>query len=163
MSRTLITGFVFSAVVVFAVLIILGSGMNPSHSNVAQAAELSETSKSPEKYEGELQQLLLERKTLLSHNVESMKIFVDSGRVDISEYHDANIALLRAEMDLCKTKDERLDILEKIIQIHKNYEEQVAKKIAFGQSSKIELNKAKVAILEARIELIKEKLKGQSS
>ena len=165
MSRTLITGLVFGALTIFAVFTISGSSMNPGHSNVAQAAELSKTSIAAEgqkRYESEMQQLLLERRTLLSRNVESMKIFAESGRIDVGEYRDANIALLRAEMDMCKTKDERFDILEKIIQVHKNYEEHVAKLIAIGQSTEIELNKAKVATLEAQIELIREKLKGQS-
>jgi hypothetical protein len=160
MSRTLITGLVFLAVAIFAVLIIPSSGIKSDSFNVIQAAKASETSKSPEQYKSKLQQLLLERKTLLSRNVESMKIFVDSGRMDFGEYRDANIALLRAEMDLSKTKDERLDILEKIIQLHKKYEEHVTKMIAIGQSSEIGLNKAKAATLEARIELLREKLKG---
>jgi hypothetical protein len=39
----------------------------------------------------------------------------------------------------------------------------VAKMIAIGQSTEIELNKAKVAVLDAQIELVREKLKMQSA
>ena len=163
MSRKLIKGLVFLIVTIFAVLILFDSGMNLGRSNVTKAAELSETSKSPEQFKNELRQLLLERKIVLSSIVDSMKIFVDSGRIGLDEYIDANIALLRAEMDLCKTKDERLDILEKIIQFNKKYEEHVAKMIAIGQSTEIGLNKAKVAVLDAQIELVREKLKLQST
>jgi len=165
MSRTLITRLVFFAVAILTVLIITCSGVKSDSYNLAQTAKASETdvaAQARKKYEKELQQMMLERKILLTRNVESMKIFAESGRVDIGEYRDANVALLRAEMDLCKTKDERLDILEKIIQVHKKYKEQVARRIALGQSSEIELNKAKVATLETRIELVREKLKGES-
>ena len=165
MSRKLITGFVVLIVTIFAVLIISGSGVKSDSFNVVQAAKASETdaaAKGREEYEKELQELLTERKTLLSRNVESMKKFVDSGRMDMDEYVNANIALLWAEMDLSKTQNERIEILEKIIQFRKKYEEHVAKMIAIGQSSEIGLNKAKAATLEARIELIRERLKDQS-
>jgi outer membrane protein TolC len=166
MSRKLITGLVFLAVTIFVVLIISGSVVKSDSFNVAQAAKASGTdaaAEGREKYEKELQELLTERKRLLSDVVDSMKIFLDSGRMDMDEYVNANIALLRAEMDLSKTQNERLEILEKIIQFHKKYEEHVAKMIANGKSSEIGLNKAKAATLEARIELVREKLKGQSS
>lgn len=165
MSRTLITGLVFFAVTIVAVFMISGAGMNPDVFNVAQAAEASEMSaatETREKYESELLQLLLERKTLLSRNVESMKIFLESGRIGIDEYQDANIALLRAEMDLCKTRNDRLKILEKIIQFHRTCEAWVARRAAEGRATQMDVNVAKVARLEAQIELIRENLKGQS-
>ena len=166
MTRLIKTGLIFPVMILFAVVLILPTNMDFDHFNLAKAAEGSETNtvagvqESPER---ELRQLLLERKMVLSSIVDSMKIFVDSGRIGLDEYIDANIALLRAEMDLSKTKDERLNILEKIIQFHKKYEEHVAKMIAVGQSTEIELNKAKVAVLDAQIELVREKLKMQSA
>ena len=165
MSRTLITGFVFLAVTIIAVFTIFGDGMNPGGFNVAQAVKASETgvvAEGPENRESELQQLLLERKSLLSRNVELMKIFLESGRVGIEEYRDANIALLRAEMDLCKIRDDRLKILEKIIQFQTTCEAWVVRRAAEGRATKIDVNKAKVARLEAQIELARENLKGQS-
>lgn len=165
MSRTLITGLVFLSVTIIAVFMISGAGMNPGGFNVAQTAEASETgiaAKRREKYESELQQLLLDRKKLLSRNVESMKIFLEAGRVGIDEYRDANIALLRAEMDLCKTRDERLDILEKIVQFHRTCEGYMARRAADGRATEMDVNMAKVARLEAQIELARENLKGQS-
>lgn len=165
MSRTLITGLVILAITIVAVFMISGAGMNPGGFNVTHAAKASETSvanESREQYESELQQLLTERKTLLSRNVESMKIFFESGRASMDEYRDANIALLRAEMDLCKTRDDRLKILEKIIQFQTTCEARVARRAAEGRATQMEVNMAKVARLEAQIELIRENLKGQS-
>ncbi len=165
MSRTLITGFVFLAVTIFAVLIIPGSGMNPDSFNVVQTAKASETDvavEGREKYEKELQQLLLERKRLLSNVVDSMKIFFESGRVGLDEYMHANIALLRAEMDLCQTPNERLEILQKIVQFHRECEAWMARRAADGRATQADVKKVKVATLEAQIELVREKLKEQS-
>jgi len=164
MSRTLITGLVFLVVTIFAVLAISPAGMHPGGFDVAQAAAASEPSDAEgrEKYESELKQLLTERKMILSRNVELMKIFLDSGRVSIDEYRDANIALLRAEMDLCKTRDDRLKILEKIIQFQTTCETWVARRADDGRATTMGVNRAKVATLEAQIELARENLKGQS-
>jgi hypothetical protein len=125
MSRKFITGLVFLIVTIFAVLIISGSGMKSDSFNVTQSAKASETNvaaEGREEYEKELQQLLTERKQLLSNVVDSMKIFLESGRIGLDAYMDANIALLRAEMDLCKTPNERLEILQKIVQFHRECE-----------------------------------------
>jgi hypothetical protein len=163
MSRTL-SGLVFSAVTIFAVFMISGAGMHPGGLNAAQAAGASETgiAERRDSRESELQQLLMERKRVLSRIVESMKIFLESGRAGFDEYRDANIALMRAEMDLCKTRDERLDILEKIVQFNKTCEAQVERRAAEGRAPKFDVDRAKVATLEAQIELAREKLKGQS-
>jgi hypothetical protein len=137
--------------------------MHPGGLNVAQAAGASEpdAAEGRDSLENELQQLLTERKRLLSPIVESMKIFFESGRVGLEEYRDANIALLRAEMDLCKTQDDRLKILEKIIQFQTTCEAWVARRAAEGRATQMDVNKAKVARLEAQIELVRESLKGQ--
>jgi len=165
MSRTLITGLVSSAVTIFAVLAISPAGMHPGGFNAAQAAGASEpgvVAERQENYESELQQLLMERKIALSRIVESMKLFLESGRVGFDEYRDANIALLRAEMDLCKTRNERLKILEKIVQFHRTCEAQMARRAAEGRAPEFDVDKAKIARLEAQIELARENLKGQS-
>lgn len=165
MTRVSRTGLIFLAGIIFAAIVISPAGMNPGHSNVVQAANASETgvvAEGSENRESELQQLLMERKRLLSRIVESMKIFLESGRVGIDEYRNANIALLRAEMDLCKTRNERLDILQKIVQFHITCEAYVARRAAEGRATQINVNKAKVARLEAQIELARENLKGQS-
>ena len=155
MSRTLITGLVFSATTIFAVLAI-----SPAGFNAAQAAGASGQSieGGREKYESELQQLLTERKRILSGIVDSMKIFFESGRADADEYRDANIAMLRAEMDLCKTRDERIDILKKIIEFHKTHIAWVERRAAEGRAPQYDIDKAKIAMLEAQIELAREKL-----
>jgi len=166
MSRTLVTGFVFSAVTLFAVLTITGTGVKSDSFNMAQTAKASETdaaAQAREKYEKELQQLLTERKQLLREVLDSMKIFFESGRIGLDEYMQANVALLRAEMDLCKTQDERLEILQKIVQLHRECEVWMARRAAEGRASKADVKKAEAATLEARIELLREKLKGQST
>ncbi|MGB2866702.1 MAG: hypothetical protein WBC05_25450 [Sedimentisphaerales bacterium] len=164
MSRTLITGLVFSAVTIVTVLAISPGGMYPGGLNVAQAAGASEpgAAEGRNSLENELQQLLTERKRLLSRIVESMKIFLESGRVGLEEYRDANVALLRAEMDLCKTRDDRLKILEKIIQFHTECEAWAARRAAEGRATEMGVNRAKLATLAVQVELAREKLKGQS-
>ena len=163
MSRTLITGLVFSAVTIFAILAISPAKMHPGGFNVAQAAGATEpgVAEGLDSRENELQQLLTERRMILSRIVESMKIFLESGRIGIDEYRDANIALLRAEMDLRNTPNDRIEILEKIVQLHKKCEEQVARRADEGRATRIDVEKAKLARLEAQIELVRENLKGQ--
>ena len=165
MSRKLITGFVVLIVTIFAVLIISGSGVKSDSFNVVQAAKASETdaaAKGREEYEKELQELLTERKQVLSDVVASMKIFLESGRIGIDEYMNANIALLRAEMDLCKTQNERLEILQKIVQLHQECEAWMARRAEEGRATEADVKKVKVATLEARIELLRAKMKGKS-
>jgi len=159
MSRTLITGLVFSAVTIFAVL-----AVSPGGFNAVQAAEASEpaASEGRDRLESELHELLTERRRLMSRVVESMKIFFESGRADPDEYRDANIALLRAEMDLCKTRNERIEILQKIIELHKTHKAWMERRAANGRTARSEVEKAKVVRLKAQIELAREKLKGQS-
>ena len=150
MSRTSRERLVFPTVIISVVLAIFMAGMHAGRFNMARAAEASKTDVSAEGHEspeGELQQLLLERKRLLNR---------------IVEYRDANIALLRAEMDLCKTRDARLKILEKIVQFHTEYEAWVERKAANGRTTRIDVEKAKIARLEAQIELARENMKGQS-
>ena len=165
MSRTLKTVFVFLAVTLFVVFMISGAGMNLGSFNAAQVAGASEPgiAEGRKSQENELQELLMERRRILSRIVESMKIFLESGRISIDEYRDANIALLRAEMDLCKTRDNRLEILEKIVQFHRTHEAQMAKRAADRRATEIDVERAKVARLEAQIELIWEKLKRPMS
>ena len=165
MTKVSRTGLIILVVITFAAIMKSPAGVNPGHFNVAQAADASETgvvAEGREIHESELQQLLMERKRLLTHIVQSMKFFLESGRVGIEEYRDANISLLRAEMDLCKSRDDRLKILEKIVQFHTTCEERVARRAANGRATEMDVNKVKVARLEAQIELIRENLKGQS-
>jgi outer membrane protein TolC len=64
-------------------------------------------------------------------------------------------------MDLCNTPNDRIEILEKIVQFHKKCEEQVARRADEGRATRIDVEKAKLARLEAQIELVRENLKGQ--
>jgi len=165
MIRVSRTRLIFPAVIMSIVLAIFMAGMYAGRFNMAQAANASETgvvAEGPENRKSELQQLLTERKMVLSRIVQSMKLFLESGRAGIDEYRDANIALMRAEMDLCRTRNERLDILQKIVQFHTEYEAQVARRAADGRGTGMDVNKAKVARLEVQIELARENLKDQS-
>lgn len=164
MTRVSRTRLIFSAVIMSVVLAIFMAGMHAGRINVAQAADASETgvvAEGPENSESELQQLLAERKRVLSRIVQSMKLFLESGRAGFDEYRDAKIALMRAEMDLCRTRNERLDILQKIVEFHTECEAQVARRAADGRATEMDVNKAKVVRLEVQIELVRESLKGQ--
>jgi hypothetical protein len=166
MKKLLKTGLIFPVMILFATVLILPIDMDFDRFNLAKAAEASETNvvagiqESPER---ELQQLLLERKMVLSSIVDSMKIFMESGRIGLDAYMDANIALLRAEMDLCQTLNERLEILQKIVQFHKECEAWMARRAADGRATQMDVDKVKVARLGAQIELAREKLKLQST
>jgi hypothetical protein len=106
----------------------------------------------------QLRQLLLERKQLLEKRVEDMKVFVDAGRVSGSEYAKAREAALLAGLELCNTKAERIEIRREIVEIYKVAEAWAKRRADTGRATQSELDEAKVACLEAEINLLREKL-----
>jgi hypothetical protein len=106
----------------------------------------------------QLRQLLLERKRLLEKRVEDMKVFFDAGRVSGSEYVKIKEAALLAGLDLCDTKAERIEIRREIVELYKEAEAWTKRRAENGRAPQSELDEARVARLEAEIQLLKEQL-----
>jgi outer membrane protein TolC len=110
----------------------------------------------------ELHRLLLERRQILQMIVESLEAEFKTGRVGDDQVREARVALMSAELDLCKTPAERLVVREKSVQLFKDHEDRVGRLVAAGQAPQIDAAKAKIQRLEAQIELVREKLAAQS-
>jgi outer membrane protein TolC len=105
-----------------------------------------------------LRALQTERYDTLKKIVESMRPFFEAGRLDLTDIRDAKVAVLRAEADLCATPAERVKVYEKIVDLQRTYEADMARKAASGRAGQWEADKAKVATLEAQIVLEKLRL-----
>lgn len=110
-----------------------------------------------------LHKLLAERYRLRRDIVESLEPFVNAGRVDIAQLRDATIAMHRAEADLCTTVAERLKVYEKMVDVLRRHEEHAVNRAEAGRTSEAELIEARVATVEAQIELEKLRLAGERS
>ncbi len=150
--RVVVMAFVF---IVASAVFLIGDNRAPLSS--ARADE-SLTSTDNKAMQERLRELLLERKQLLEKRVEDMKVFVDAGRVSGSEYAKVKEAALLAGLDLCDTKAERIEIRREIVEIYKITEAWAKKRADTGRAPQSELDEAKVARLEAEINLLKEQL-----
>jgi hypothetical protein len=106
----------------------------------------------------QLHQLLLERKQLLEKIVDDMKIYVEAGRVSGSAYAKTKEAALLAGLDLCNTKAERIEIRRDIVELYKEVQDLTKRRTDTGRASQSELDEARLARLEAEINLLKEQL-----
>jgi outer membrane protein TolC len=100
-----------------------------------------------------LRALLTERHAILKQMVASVQFQVKNGRADVSALRDATIAMYRAEADLCTSDTARIAVHEKLVDVVQEQEELAARRLAAGRIPTWELDEAKVATLEARIEL----------
>jgi hypothetical protein len=105
-----------------------------------------------------LRALQTERYETLKKIVESIRPFVETGRVALTDLRDAEVAMCHAEVDLCTMPAERVKVYEKIVDLQRTYEANMTRKAASGRGSQVEADKAKVATLEAQIQLEKLKL-----
>jgi hypothetical protein len=108
--------------------------------------------------QSELRALLTERREVLQNLVHRMETFLESGRIGIDEFMDANVELVRAELDLCENKAERFEVLQKTVQFLTTCEGMVAKRAAAGRATEIDMGKARAAVLAAKIELARERM-----
>jgi hypothetical protein len=105
-----------------------------------------------------LRGLQIERYETLKKMVHSMQVFVNEGMMDLSDLQGPTVALYHAEADLCSTLAERIKVCEKMIDLLQTHETWVARRLEAGRAGPMDVDKAKVATLEAKIELEKLKL-----
>jgi outer membrane protein TolC len=77
-----------------------------------------------------------------------------------TQVHEANLAVLNAELDLCERDKDRIPVLEKFVAAMKRFEEHVTEAHKSGTRSSGEVLKAKLARLEAEIALERAKAKA---
>jgi hypothetical protein len=145
LRRILISGLVLIGLLVLATPFVAGNEQGPSGSHER------------------LRALLTERHDILKRMVASVQFQVKNGRADVSALRDATIAMYRAEADLCTSDAARIAVHEKLVNVVQEQEKLAARRLAAGRIPTWELDEAKVATLEARIELERLRLAQQTS
>jgi outer membrane protein TolC len=140
-------------------LLILAAAFFAGTAPVAPPAQAAEGSREkPAASSERLRQLLTQRYEILKGIVESLQPYFEAGRIDVAELRDATVAMHRARADLCTTAAERAKVYETLVGLLRTYEEYTARRAAAGRATEAEVDRAKVATLEAQIELERQKL-----
>jgi hypothetical protein len=105
-----------------------------------------------------LRSLQIERYETLKKMVHSMQVFVNEGMMEMSDLQGPAVALYHAEAELCSTSAERIKVYEKMVDLLQTHETWMARRQAAGRAGPMDVDKAKVATLDAKIELEKLKL-----
>jgi hypothetical protein len=123
---------------------------------LSQVAPLAKAA--PQNAKDRLRGLQIERYEMLKKMVHSMQALVNEGMLEVSDVQAPTVALHHAEADLCSTAAERVKVYEKLVNLLQTHETWVAQRAAAGRAKEMDVDRAKVATLEARIELEKLKL-----
>ncbi len=109
----------------------------------------------------QLHQKLVERKQLLDQVVKEMELSIKFGRGSVNslEYRHAKEAALRAGIDLCQSKGERVAIYREALKLYLEHEKTLEQEVKIGKLPKSSLREAKVSRLEVEIEFLREQLK----
>ena len=112
----------------------------------------------PDSAQDQLHQKLLERKQLLDQEAEEVKRRFDVGSGTSSEYLQAKEAALRAGIDLCQSKVDKINVYKQILEAFTQVDKLTEMETTVGQRSLSDLRKTKVARLNIEIELLKVQL-----
>jgi outer membrane protein TolC len=102
--------------------------------------------------------LMQERLDALKEVVEIQKIRMTHGVEDNSQAMcDAQTAALAAELELCESKEQRLKVLEKNLEVQQQFEKIAQARFQAAAGTRADVLTAKAARLDAEIALEKEK------
>ncbi len=108
--------------------------------------------------DSKLREMLKERHAALKEIAQHLAKGFLNGVVSVESLHEAEHAVLHAELDLCDTVKERTAVSEKIVVLCKKQEESAAEAVKSGAAPVNVFLRAKVNRLEAEIAL--ERLKS---
>lgn len=109
--------------------------------------------------DSKVKELLKERLATLKEIAVQIERAYKGRAMSIEQLQDANLAVLKAELDLCESDKERIAVLEKIVELAKTQEKQAVEAVKGGAVSGTTALKAKVSRLEAEIALERAKVK----
>lgn len=109
----------------------------------------------------QLRQKMVERKQLLDQVVKEIELSLQFGRGSVNsiEYRQAKEAALRAGLDLCQSKEERISIFEEILKLYDKHDKLLELEFKVGQRGTADMREAKLTRLEVEIELLKEQIR----
>lgn len=108
---------------------------------------------------GKLKELLKERHATLKEIAAQTARAYQTRGVPIERLHEAEEAVLKAELDLCDSDKERIAVLEKLVALAKGQEEREMELVKAGSVPGTALLRAKANRLEAEIALERAKSK----
>ena len=108
--------------------------------------------------QNQLNQKLLERKQLLEDELALIQRLVEDGRSSQTKYIQAKEDVLRATIDMCHSKEERISILNEILSLYVEREKLLEIEMKAGQLGQSGMREAKLARLDVEIEILKEQL-----
>jgi hypothetical protein len=148
------------------ILICLNSPSQWLQGNKAQLLTTAHAAEHPIQFQGETNQqlraLLQERYDVLRAVAGLLNQQYSAGQAGILEIRDAIIAMLHAEADLCSTNAERIKVYQKLVTILQEQDKSLAREVSSGKVNQMHFLKARVATLEAQIQLEKLKLSQET-
>lgn len=148
-------------------VICLTSSSGWLHGNNAQLLTAARGAEHPIQFQGgpneQLRKLLQERYDVIRLLTGQLNQQYGAGQVGILEIRDAIIDMLHAEADLSSTNTERIKVYEKLVSILHEQDKSLAAAVNAGQITQMEFLKARVATLQARIDLEKLRLPQEIS
>ncbi len=138
--------FVVTAVAAIG-LIALATCIGANANRPAQAAPTSPSQR--------LRELMTERYDILKDMVKSLEIFFNSGRIDLPEWRDANVALFKAKADLAADTSEQVEIYEEMVDFLRTCEQKARQRADAGRMTEADVQRARLATIEAQIALEK--------
>ena len=153
----------FRCLIITSLLIICLTSPNQSfNANKTQLLTTAYATEHPIQFQGEtneqLRALLQERYEVLRAVAGLLNQQYSAGRVGILEIRDVIIQMLHAEADLCSTNAERIKVYQKLVTTLQEQDKSLAREVSSGNVNQMPFLKARVATLEAQIELEKLKL-----
>ncbi len=112
----------------------------------------------PSESEERLRELLTERYDVLKNRLAFMEIFVENGRIDPAEWRSAIVALHHAEAELCTTDAGRVKVYERLVEAMQTQQDLAARREAAGRIGPWQLAEARIATIEAQIDLERARL-----
>jgi outer membrane protein TolC len=103
--------------------------------------------------DAQIKALLQERHATLQEIASQTAKEFDSGVATPSQVREANLAVLRAELDLCDTDKERVAVLEKVLKIAQAQEAEAGASVQAGRALPKDALRAKADRLAVEIEL----------
>jgi len=112
-----------------------------------------EAGSAPKAKEAKLKALLRERLDTARDMAALVTKAYEAGSGSFAAVHEANLAVLHAELDLCQREKDRVVVLEKFVVALKRFEKQVVERHKAGAVPPSDVLKAKLARLEGEIAL----------
>jgi len=149
---------VITALAIFALFFKETGSGTPSLTMVANSPAPAPTQGAGQDVQERLHQLHLQRKQVLQQILDHTKKMYELGQTGQSDVLQAEIAVLRADIELCASPNKRVAIHQDIVQLYEKIEKGMRRNVADGHVNGIELARMTLIRLDAEINLAEAQL-----